>query len=175
MKEHFEQFAAYNRWANAPLYEAALDVEDSDYRRDLGLHFGSLQGTLNHILVGDQIWLQRLTGQGDAPARLDAILHHNLSALARARVEEDDRLGRTVADYPAGAFHGSVRYRNTSGVEFDQRLSDILTHLFNHQTHHRGQAHAALSIITRREPPSLDFVAFLRGVPAPDLRARVCA
>ena len=56
-----------------------------------------------------------------------------------------------------------------SGVPFRQELAQILLHLFNHQTHHRGQAHACCSIVTGEEPPSLDLLQFQRGVPAPEL------
>ena len=60
-------------------------------------------------------------------------------------------------------------YKTTSGMPQSQVLADILLHLFNHQTHHRGQAHACLSILTGGEPPSLDLLAFQRGGTAPDL------
>ena len=75
MKSHFEQFAAYNQWANARLYEAALALSDADYRRNVGAFFGSMHGTLNHLLATDRIWFKRLTGEGDHPNRLDAIIH----------------------------------------------------------------------------------------------------
>ena len=53
MKSYFEQRAAYNRWANARLYEAALSLSDTDYRRDVGAFFKSMHGTLNHLLLTD--------------------------------------------------------------------------------------------------------------------------
>jgi uncharacterized damage-inducible protein DinB len=62
-----------------------------------------------------------------------------------------------------------VTYHNLSGKPQKQILIDILLHLFNHQTHHRGHAHACLSIVTGAEPPSFDMVQFQRGAPAPDL------
>jgi len=71
MHEHFRTFARYNRWANARLYAAAAVLPDGDYRADRGAFFGSLHGTLNHILVGDRVWLARITGRGEAPKRLD--------------------------------------------------------------------------------------------------------
>jgi len=64
MKAYFEQRAAYNRWANARLYEAALSLSDADYRRDVGAFFKSMHGTLNHLLLTDRLWLKRLTGEG---------------------------------------------------------------------------------------------------------------
>ena len=97
MKTHFEQFAAYNRWANARLYEAALALGEADYRRNVGAFFRSLSGTLNHLLVTDRIWMKRLTGVGEAPDRLDATLHDVRWELARARAAEDDRIVAYVA------------------------------------------------------------------------------
>jgi uncharacterized damage-inducible protein DinB len=170
MKAHFEQFAAYNRWANARLYQAALALSDTDYRRDVGAFFKSMHGTLNHLLVADRIWLKRLTGEGDHPARLDAIIHDDRRALALARADEDDRIVRYVASLDDALLDGLQEYKTTSGKPFTQKRSHILAHLFNHQTHHRGQAHTILSICTGREPPPLDLLPFQRGTPAPDLR-----
>ena len=173
MRDHFLSLARYNAWANARLFEAALDLPDDLYRRDVGVFFGSLHGTLNHLLATDRIWLKRLTGQGEAPARVDVILHEDRHDLARARVGEDSALIATVAGYDEAALARPLAYRTTAGVAHEQAVADILTHLFNHQTHHRGQAHAALSILTSREPPSLDLLQFQRGVAAPDLSARL--
>lgn len=171
MKAHLEQCAAYNRWANARLYEAALALDDVDYRRDVGAFFKSLHGTLNHLLVTDRIWLKRLTGEGDAPDRLNAILHEDRRALALARAAEDERILRYVASLDAAALDGVHHYANTAGKPFADKRRAILAHLFNHETHHRGQAHTILSICTGREPPALDLLAMQRGVLAPDLRA----
>jgi uncharacterized damage-inducible protein DinB len=170
VKAYFEQFAAYNRWANARLYHAALALSDADYRRDVGAFFKSMHGTLNHLLVADRIWLKRLTGQGDHPDRLDAIVHDDRRALALARADEDDRIIRYVAPLDEATLDSLLEYKTTSGKPFKQKRSHVLAHLFNHQTHHRGQAHAILSICTGREPVPLDLLLFQRGSAAPDLR-----
>ncbi len=170
--ENFRQLAAYNHWANLRLYGAALALPEQDYRRPIGVFFGSLHGTLNHLLLTDRIWLKRLTGDGDHPARLDAILYDDRDELLRARIAEDARLQRVVDEYAAGDLAKPVSYQTTSGKAYSQKLQDILLHLFNHQTHHRGQAHACCSILTGTEPPSLDLLQFQRGAPAPDLSLR---
>lgn len=169
MKVHFEQFAGYNRWANARLYQAALALDEAAYGRDIGLFFRSLSGTLNHLLVADRIWMKRLTGAGEAPSRLDSTIHADRRELARARAAEDDRIVAYVAGLDEAALTGLLEYKTTSGTPFTQQRSHILAHLFNHQTHHRGQAHTALSILTGSEPPVLDLLAYQRGAPAPDL------
>jgi uncharacterized damage-inducible protein DinB len=167
--ENFRQLADYNRWANLRLYGAALDMPEEVYRRPTGVFFGSLHGTLNHLLLTDRIWLRRLTGAGDHPDRLNAILYENRKDLLRARIAEDGRLIDVVASYGDADLIEAVSYQTTSGKPYRQALQDILLHLFNHQTHHRGQAHACCSILTGAEPPSLDLLTFQRGVPAPNL------
>jgi uncharacterized damage-inducible protein DinB len=173
MKTYFEQLAAYNRWANARLYEAALALDDADYRRNVGVFFKSMHGTLNHLVLTDRIWLKRLTGQGEHPDRLDAIIYEDRLRLAGARADEDERILRYVASLDESSIGGLLSYTTTSGKSFEQKRCDILAHWFNHQTHHRGQAHAILSICTGQEPPQLDILAMQRGGPAPDLRAIV--
>jgi uncharacterized damage-inducible protein DinB len=168
---NFRRLADYNRWANLRLYGAALEMPEELYRRPTGVFFGSLHGTLNHLLVTDRIWLKRLTGAGEHPDRLNAILYENRQELLGARIAEDARLIGVIASYSDGDLDKAVAYQTTSGKPYTQALQDILLHLFNHQTHHRGQAHACCSILTGAEPPSLDLLLFQRGVPAPDLAA----
>lgn len=167
--ENFRQLADYNHWANLRIYGAALEMPEEQYRRPTGVFFGSLHGTLNHLLLTDRIWLKRLTGTGGDPDRLDAILHDDRKELLRARLAEDARLKHVIGSYAETDLTGAVSYRTTSGKSYSQTLQDILLHLFNHQAHHRGQAHACCSIVTGREPPTLDLLAFQRGVPAPTL------
>jgi uncharacterized damage-inducible protein DinB len=166
--ENFRQLADYNRWANLRLYGAALDMPEAQYRRATGVFFGSLHGTLNHLLLADRIWLKRLTGTGEHPNRLDAILYDNRQDLLRARIAEDARLIDVVRAYAEADLVTAVAYQTTSGKPYNQPLQDILLHLFNHQTHHRGQAHGCCSILGT-EPPTLDLLAFQRGMPAPVL------
>ena len=171
MKSRFEQLAAYNKWANARIYEAALALDEKDYRRDVSAFFKSLNGTLNHLLVADRIWMKRLTGEGEHPNTLNAIIHADRRALALARADEDDRIVRFVTSLDEAALVGTLKYATTSGKAFEQPRADVLSHFFNHQTHHRGQAHTILSICTGEEPPSLDLLQMQRGVVGPDLRA----
>jgi uncharacterized damage-inducible protein DinB len=170
MRDYFQQRAAYNRWANARLYQAALALDEDDYRRDVSAFFKSLHGTLNHLLLTDRLWMKRLTGEGEHPNQLNAIIHEDRRALAVARADEDDRIVRYIAGLDAAAFEEVHLYQNTAGKAFEAKRRDILAHLFNHQTHHRGQAHMILSVITGKEPPVLDMLAMQRGGAAPDLR-----
>jgi len=175
MKSHFLTFARYNHWANARLYEAVFAIDEQRRRRDIRLFFGSLHGTLNHLLVTDRIWLFRLTGSDPETGPLSKIIHDRSDDLVRARIVADQRIIALVEDRPEEAFDRLVVYQNTKGERFEQPLSTILAHLFNHQTHHRGQAHAALSQLTGEEPPSLDLMGLHRGVPAPDMAKLLAA
>ncbi len=170
---YFKQLAAYNAWANRRIYAAALHMPDTLYRRQTGVFFQSLHGTLNHLLLTDRLWLKRLTGDGEHPDRLNAIVHDDLRDLTRARLAEDDRIQRVIDGYSDEDVGLAVTYHTTSGQPQRQPLFEILLHLFNHQTHHRGQAHACCSILNGTEPPSLDLLAFQRGVPAPDLSSQI--
>jgi uncharacterized damage-inducible protein DinB len=161
--ERFRQFAVYNKWANARLYAAALDLSEASYRLHIGVFFGGLHGTLNHLLLTDRLWLKRLTGEGDHPNGLDAILYEDRLELTVARIAEDERLIRVIESYDEPALRALRSYKTTSGMPQSQILGEILLHLFNHQAHHRGQAHACLSILTGDEPPPLDLLAFQRG------------
>ena len=171
MKSHFLQFASYNRWANARLYQASMALDEVDYRRNVGAFFKSLHGTLNHLLVADRIWMKRLTGHGEHPDRLDAIIHEDRAQLVSARAGEDERIVQFVASLTETDISSQLKYSTTSGKPFEQSRAEILAHLFNHQTHHRGQAHTILSICTGKEPPSLDLLVFQRGAPAPDMHS----
>jgi uncharacterized damage-inducible protein DinB len=162
MKSHFTLMAEYNAWANIRIYRMAAALSEEQYRRDVGVYFRSLHGTLNHILVADLIWMHRLTGTGRLPSRLNEIIADDLPSLTAERRQQDGR----IADYVAGAtdelFEESWEYRMMNGAVVRQRRRETLAHVFNHQTHHRGQAHTALTLLGVAEPESLDIAAMLR-------------
>lgn len=162
MHAHFRMMARYTDWANRRLFAAVAALPEADYRRDGGVFFGSLHGTLNHILVADRIWLRRMTGEGEAPTALDAILYDDLPALRAAREAEDARILAYVDGLDDAALAGPLRYRALGRTaEMSQPLATVLAHLFNHHTHHRGQAHG---LLTRwcGEAPSLDLIYYQR-------------
>ncbi len=162
MKDHFRMMARYNAWANARLCRAAATLPEEDYRRDAGAYFGSLHGTLNHLLVADRIWLHRLTGTGELPRALNATLCESLPELTAAREAEDGRLATYVESLADAQFEAPLEYRTLAGVPQRGRIREVLAHLFNHQTHHRGQAHAILTRLGVAEPPPLDLLIMQR-------------
>jgi uncharacterized damage-inducible protein DinB len=158
MKAHFSMLARYNAWANARLYAIAAALPDEDYRRNVGAYFKSLHGTLNHLLVADRVWLHRLTGNGEHPDRLDAILFEALPALRAARTGDDARLLDFIDSRGPADFDAVVSYSNMKGTPQRKLLRIILAHLFNHQAHHRGQAHTILTSLGVAEPEPLDLL-----------------
>jgi uncharacterized damage-inducible protein DinB len=159
---HASLMARYNRWANTRLYAGAATLADAQRRQPVGLYFKSLHGTLNHLLTADLIWMSRLEGKGGHPGRLDAIVHDDFEALRAAREAEDQRLMAFIARLEPAELARVCSYTTLAGAPHQQPLRDILAHLFNHQTHHRGQAHAALTILGLTEPASLDLLAMQR-------------
>jgi uncharacterized damage-inducible protein DinB len=160
--DHYRMFGHYNAWANRQLYQAAARLTSEQYRADRGAFFKSVHGTLNHLLATDRIWMQRFTGEGDAPDRLDAILFERFEELRAAREAEDRRIVDFVERLDDRSIAGTVRYRRVSSPEqFEQQLAPALAHWFNHQTHHRGQVHALLTGLVG-EAPALDLLFFQR-------------
>jgi uncharacterized damage-inducible protein DinB len=164
MKSRYTMFAAYNAWANERLYDAAARLPDADYRADRGAFFKSVHGTLNHLLLADRIWMRRFTGRGEHPDRLDAILYDSFAELRAARRAEDTRITDWVRGLGDADIAGTLRFRTMVNPRtIEQALAPALDHFFNHQTHHRGQAHCLLTgIIGNDATPSLDLIMFQR-------------
>ncbi len=162
---HFRMMARYNRAANERLYDAAALLSDDDYRKDRKAFFTSIHGTLNHIMVGDRVWMTRFEG-GTAPlGGLDAILYDDFGELRAARIREDDRIDAWVDKVTQAKLDADFESVSSKGVRFIDPLKQLVTHMFNHQTHHRGQVHDMLSQ-TGMEPPSLDMHRILNPTPA---------
>lgn len=155
-------FATYNEWANARVYDAASNLTQEEFEQDAGAFFKSMRGTLNHLLAADRIWLKRFTGEGDAPATLDATLFADLARLRAAREAEDKRILGWIGSLSEKALAGRFTYTAITDMRtISQRLAPALAHLFNHQTHHRGQAHTILTSLGK-DAPSLDLIYFQR-------------
>jgi uncharacterized damage-inducible protein DinB len=164
MKTEFQMFAAYNKWANGVVYAAAQELSPEEFNANKGAFFGSMMGTLNHLLAADRIWMRRFTGEGDAPKALNTVLFPGFSALRQARDVEDTRIVAWIDGIDEKALGENFTYTPISTPEpVTQKLGSAVFHFFNHQTHHRGQCHM---ILTSLGKPSvtLDLVAFQRSV-----------
>ena len=162
MREHLRRMARYNAWANRRLYAACEQLAEDEYHKPRAAFFGSIHGTLNHLLVGDRIWLARIEGRPSPEVRLDDRPCASLALLRTARAAEDARMIALVDGYAEDDLERPVRYRRiTAPDESVTPLHVCWLHLFNHQTHHRGQVHDQLSQ-TAVAPPPLDLIFYLR-------------
>lgn len=160
-KAHFLKLAEYNRWANARLYAACARLHEADYLKARPSFFGSLHGTLNHLLVTDRMWLARFEKRPPPTLMLNHILYADLIGLRVAREAEDAHLIRFFEGLDESRFEGDLTYESVAAQRsFTLPFADVCTHMFNHHAHHRGQAHGLLSQ-TAVPPPDLDFAYFL--------------
>src|SRR5512146_306080 len=135
---HFQMMARYNRLANERLYDCCARLSDAERKKNRQAFFKSIHGTLNHIMVGDRNWMTRFEGGVASSAHLDAILYDDFDELRVARVREDERIERFAAGLNEEFVSGDGRSNR-------QPAAMLLAHLFNHETHHRGQVHDMLS------------------------------
>ena len=155
---YFRQLAQYNTWANWRVYEACARLSDAERKAARPCFFGSIHATLNHILVGDHLWLSRLTAGERDIASLDQELYSDFTELRAARTREDERLIGILGRYDEAEMAGFLNYHSMDGAAQRVPLVQALGHIFNHQTHHRGQVHALLTG-TPVAPPSLDLIS----------------
>lgn len=153
---HFQLLAEYNTLANQKLYAACAKLTDAERKQTRPAFFKSIHGTLNHILVGDRIWCDRFEGKTVTSTGLNTVLYEDFEHLWQARVTADRRISIFMATLTDDFFGKVVHYRNHQGNSHHDPVTLLLAHLFNHQTHHRGQVHDLLSQ-TPISPPSLDM------------------
>lgn len=149
--------AEYNHWMNLKLYGACSQLSNEQLSEDRGAFFGSIIGTLSHLAVADTIWLKRLStdlshhrelkalSRLPRPQTLNTILYPKLEELAEYRQDLDKlflSLSKVVTD---DELKQIITYKSTKGTEFKKVLFSLLVHIFNHQTHHRGQTTTLLS------------------------------
>jgi uncharacterized damage-inducible protein DinB len=149
---HFPQLAAYNQWMNTKLYAAAAGLTDEALREDRGAFFGSVFGTLNHIAIGDILWFKRIYRAFPDCASLQCVdalpppgfpnmpLSDTLAGLAALRSMLDEAIIAFCAELAPARLNEAFEWTSTRGVSGRKLLGDVLLHVFNHQTHHRGQA-----------------------------------
>ena len=157
--------ARYNRLANERLYDRCALLSDAERKQVRPAFFKSIHGTLNHIMVGDRIWLARFEGREAPSTGLDAILYESFEDLRAARRAEDARIEAFAAGIDEDFLAGRVEYVNNEGRLFSDPIDMLVVHFFNHQTHHRGQVHDMLTQ-TDVPPPVLDLHRVLK--PDPD-------
>jgi uncharacterized damage-inducible protein DinB len=153
MLDNYRFLSRYNRSFNERLYDACDTLTDDARKLDRGAFFGSIHLTLNHLMWGDIMWLGRFFAQDPASqtaltpellqlpegARFETVLFDDFAALRSRRVCIDKAIDCWLADLPPGFTQRTMCYNNTKGVHREHPVWQAMAHLFNHQTHHRGQ------------------------------------
>lgn len=155
--EYFTLLARYNADMNQKLYDAAAQLPPDEFTADRKAFFGSLCGTVSHLLAGDTIWLKRFsTHPADFPAlhamrelpQPSGLTHsfgNDLAALRAYREQLDAIIKAWVPQLTEADLEHTFEYRSTRGDLYRKHFGSVLLHFFNHQTHHRGQASTLLS------------------------------
>ena len=165
--QHFVLLARYNLWATRRLFEHVDALPVADYRRDAGLFFKSIHGTLNHLLVAEHALWRRRFAEGVSPRlALDAELESDRARLRDALLEGAACWQPLIESWPEDRFEGALEYTSTQGVAMRLPFAAALAHVFNHGTHHRGQITAAITALGRASP-ELDLVWMLQAQSKP--------
>jgi uncharacterized damage-inducible protein DinB len=142
---HPQTMAEYNHWMNSKLYAICAEIPDEQRRANRGAFFKSIHGTLNHLLIGDRIWLGRFTSQ-PFTAKLNQELYADFNELCQQRQQTDQQILEWSKQLTSEWLSESLTYKSASdGVERVLPHWLLVTHMFNHQTHHRGQLTTLLS------------------------------
>jgi uncharacterized damage-inducible protein DinB len=160
--DHFKILARYNAWATQRLLTACDALSEEQYRRDVGLFFKSIHGTLNHLLVGEHmLWYRRFSEGASPKVALDMEAEPDRVRLAQALREGAANWQSLIESWPAERFDGKLSCITTKGQAVSLPFAATLAHVFNHGTHHRGQISAALTMLGR-DCPVLDLVFMLQ-------------
>ncbi len=149
--------ARYNQWMNETLYEVCAQIPEADRKKDLGAFFKSIHGTLNHLLYGDRAWMGRFTGRPFQVTALDGELYSDFEELRTQRQATDRQIIDWSQNLDPEWLESPFEY--TSNVDGKTRILPtwaLVTHLFNHQTHHRGQVTTLIKQLGR-EPGITDL------------------
>jgi uncharacterized damage-inducible protein DinB len=141
--------ADYNRWQNESLYGAADRLTDAQRKDQRGAFFGSIHGTLNHLLWGDQVWMSRFAGtpKPKAPGIPESVaMYESWDDLKRERRAFDEVIVDWASRLDPAWLEGDLTwFSGATGRELTRPRWLLVTHMFNHQTHHRGQVHCLLT------------------------------
>jgi uncharacterized damage-inducible protein DinB len=159
---YFSDLARYNVWATKRLLKACEPLTDEQYRRDVGLFFKSIHGTLNHLLVGEHLlWYSRFAKGISPKLMLGMEAEPDRERLAQALRGGAANWQPLIESWPVERFESKLAYSTTNGQALSLPFAATFAHVFNHGTHHRGQITAALTMLGQAVP-ALDLVAMLQ-------------
>ena len=162
-RSYFATLARYNVWATCKLSEHIDALTEAEYRRDAGLFFKSVHGTLSHLLVGEHtLWFRRFAEGISPKAQLDDELEPDRAKLRERLLEGAARWQPLIESWDEARFDGVLNYSTTQGVAMSLPFAATLAHVFNHGTHHRGQVTAAITAMGQA-CPAIDMVWMLQA------------
>lgn len=154
-EDYCVQMARYNAWQNGQLFAFLMDLSETEAHRDRGAFFGSILGTLNHVLWGDGLWMSRFDG-GAGPSTPGKQSHEATDSVAdwiEARQLMDRRISTWAESLDRARLAQDLTWwSGMTGQEMSKPLALCVAHFFNHQTHHRGQVHAMLTAAGSKAP-----------------------
>jgi uncharacterized damage-inducible protein DinB len=158
--DELHELYAFNRWANARILDAVAALPDDAYTRDLGSSFPSVQDTLVHILAAEWIWLSRW--RGSSPGAMPAAWRAATPAEVRRHLDEVEAGQRAFLEgLDEADLDRTVEYASLAGDALASRVREMLRHVVNHSTYHRGQIATMLRQLGAK-PPSTDLILFFR-------------
>jgi uncharacterized damage-inducible protein DinB len=147
--DYVRTMADYNRWQNENLYGAAGKLTDEQRKEQRGAFFGSIHATLNHLLWGDQMWMSRFAGtpKPKAPGIPGSVaMYESWEDLKRERQAFDQVIVDWASKVDPQWLAGDLTwFSGGAGRELTKPAGLLVVHMFNHQTHHRGQVHCMLT------------------------------
>lgn len=164
LANHLQRLLAYHGWAYMRLCGQLASLNEEQYRAPCGLFFGSIHGTLNHLAVADRLWLARARFEAQPFERLDEEVVHERAALENFLEMGVAGWRNLVEGLEDADLLAPISYRNMAGEQHMRPLAEIIPHLVNHGTHHRGQISAALTAMGQAAPV-LDYIYALPELP----------
>lgn len=160
MKQLLEEYAAYNYWANKILLEKSSHLSPEILRKDMSSSFGNIYNTFRHIMTVESIWWQRIKLSEHIEAPKD--LHENFDDLSKMILSSSKQWMDWVFDNSEKNLTHVFGYQNSKKEYFKQPVYEVLLHLFNHQTYHRGQIVTMMRQNGIDKIPATDFIVFSR-------------
>jgi uncharacterized damage-inducible protein DinB len=151
----------FHYWARDRMLDAVLALDDNDYSRALGSSFASVRDTLQHTFGAEVVWLRRW--QGESPTTFPGEMPADAAGLRDAWQAHEHAFRAYVASLDDEGLQAVVRYRLFSGAEGESPIWQMLAHVVNHATYHRGQVTTLLRQLGATPPASTDMIGYFRA------------
>lgn len=152
----------YNVWARKRLLEAVTPLSAEQYAKPLGSSFGSVRDTVVHLYGAEWIWTARLEATPPPAAFPAAEAYPDLADVQEAWAANDVRLRAFAGTLDAASVQLMIEYRTMAGASMSSPVWQIIHHMTNHATYHRGQVTTLIRQLGGKPPKSQDLITFYR-------------